>query len=434
MTTFKKDFFASIVVFLVALPLCLGIALASGAPLFSGLIAGIVGGVVVGTLSGSSLGVSGPGAGLAAVVLYSIDTLKSCEVFLLAVVIAGVMQVFLGLIQAGHVRHYFPSSVVKGMLAGIGVVIILKQIPHLVGYNKDPEGDFAFTQLDGHTTLTELYYMLESLNFGSILISLMALSVLIVWSGPLKKFALTKIIPGSLVAVLLGICVNQFFQMTGLFTLAQDQMVDIIPISSMSDFFAKLTTPDLSLWYDSKVYMIAALIAAVASLETLLCLEATDKLDPLKRKTSAERELLAQGAGNIVSGFLGGLPITQVIVRSSANIQSGGQTKVSAILHGIFLFLFVTYASFFLNQIPLATLAAILLLVGFKLASPGVFKEAFKEKRSYSISFVTTILGVVFSDLLSGIFLGFLVFHAVAFIEKRFQKEDWQTQTEKKKI
>ncbi len=417
MKSLKEDFFASIVVFLVALPLCLGIALASGAPLVSGLIAGIIGGIVVGFLSGSSLGVSGPGAGLAAVVLYSIHTLGSFESFLFAVVISGFMQIIFGLAQAGYVRYFFPQSVIKGMLAGIGVVIILKQIPHLFGYNSDPEGDFAFFQVDGHTTLNELFYMFERIDLGSVLISFFALFILVTWDKLAKH--LSKVVPASLFAVLAGILLNFLFQKTGFLVLSEDQLVNIVSVSSLPDFFSKLTGPDFTVWQDPKIYFVAFLIALVASLETLLCLEATDKLDPQKRKTSADRELLAQGVGNMVSGFIGGLPLTQVIVRSSANIHSGGKTKTSTILHGFFLLFFVVYAGALLNQIPIASLAAILLLVGYKLSNPDIFKESLRENLSYSTSFFTTVLGVVFSNLLLGIFLGFIVFHCVGLAEKR---------------
>ncbi|TNE54974.1 MAG: SulP family inorganic anion transporter [Bacteroidetes bacterium] len=406
----KYDLPASIVVFLVAMPLCLGIALASGAPLFSGIIAGIVGGLVVSLLSGSPLGVSGPAAGLAVIVLTSIQELGAFNTFLLAVVIAGIIQMLLGLLKAGVIGYYFPSSVIKGMLSGIGIIIILKQIPHAFGYDKDPEGDFAFSQVDGHNTLNELWYMLDSITPGALIITLVALAILILWERPfIKRTPGLNLVQGPLVAVIAGIVLNLVFQQAQGFALKTDQLVNIPVSGSIGGFLSQFTLPDFSQWANPQVYMIALTIAVVASLETLLCVEATDKLDPQKRVTPTNRELVAQGAGNMLSGLIGGLPVTQVIVRSSANIQSGGRSKASAFLHGVFLLVCVISIPTILNLIPLASLAAILFVVGYKLAKPALFREMYHKGRAQFIPFVVTIVGIVFTDLLMGIALGMVV-------------------------
>ena len=406
----KYDLPSSIVVFLVAMPLCLGIALASGAPLFSGIIAGIVGGIVVSVISGSPLGVSGPAAGLAVIVLASIQELGAYETFLLAVVIGGLIQIILGLIKAGVIGYYFPSSVIKGMLSGIGIIIILKQIPHAFGYDKDPEGDFAFSQVDGNNTFNELWYMLDFINPGALIIAVISLGILILWEQPfMKRSPIMRLIQGPLVAVIAGIVLNLAFQNSGDFALKTDQLVNIPVSDSIAGFFGLFTTPDFSQWNNPQVYVVGLTIAVVASLETLLCVEATDKLDPQKRVTPTNRELLAQGVGNMVSGSVGGLPVTQVIVRSSANIQSGGRTRASAFLHGIFLFICVMAIPTTLNMIPLASLAAILFVVGYKLAKPSLFREMYGMGRAQFIPFIVTILGIVFTDLLMGIALGMVV-------------------------
>ena len=417
----KDDLPASVVVFLVAMPLCLGIALASGAPLFSGIIAGIIGGIVVGALSGSQLGVSGPAAGLAVIVLTAIQDLGAYEIFLLAVVIGGIIQLVLGFLKAGIIGYYFPSSVIKGMLAGIGIIIFLKQIPHAVGYDKDYEGSFAFNNPDGHNTFSELYYMLDAISPGAVLITLISLAILILWERPFmkaKKF--TKIIQGPLVAVITAIFLGIILQSTS-YALKAEQMVNIPVAESISGFFQQFTLPDFSQWANPAVYITGITLAVVASLETLLCLEATDKLDPYKRVSPANLELKAQGVGNIVSGLIGGLPITQVIVRSSTNIQSGGKSKASAIIHGFFLILSAMLIPNILNLIPLASLAAILFLVGYKLAKPALFKEMYAAGKEYFIPFMVTILGIVLTDLLMGIGLGMIV--AIFYIlYKNYQK------------
>jgi MFS superfamily sulfate permease-like transporter len=406
----KSDFPASIVVFLVALPLCLGIALASDAPLFSGIIAGIVGGTVVALISKSSLGVSGPAAGLVIIVSEAITDLGTFEVFLLAVVIAGAFQIILGVIKAGIIGYYFPVAVIKGMLAGIGISIFFKQIPHAVGYQKDPEGDLAFSQVDGENTISELFNMVDYINPGAIIIALISLGILILWERPfMKKIALFGILQGALVVVLLGIGLNLVFADISFLRLTPEQTVNIPVAKDLGQFVDQFTLPDFSKIFEGAVWFIAAKIAVVASLETLLCVEATDKLDPEKNITPTNRELVAQGAGNMVSGLIGGLPITQVIVRSSANIQSGGKTKAAAFFHGILLLVSAITIPTALNLIPYSSLAAILLVVGFKLAKPSLFKEMYRLGVSQFIPFIVTILGIYFGDLLIGIGLGLVV-------------------------
>lgn len=406
----KYDLPASLVVFLVAVPLCLGIALASGAPLFSGIIAGIVGGIAVGALSGSQLGVSGPAAGLAVIVLTAIQELGAFEIFLLAVVLGGVFQLLLGFAKAGIIGYYFPSSVIKGMLSGIGIIIILKQIPHAVGYDKDYEGSLAFAQPDGHNTFSELFYMFEAISPGAVIITVLSMLILILWEQPfMKRIRLFQIVQGPLIVVSLGILLNLIFQNMPALALGGDQVVSIPVADSIAGFFGQFTFPDFSQIGNSAVWVTGITIAVVASLETLLCLEATDKLDPFKRVTPANRELKAQGIGNLISGLIGGLPITQVIVRSSTNIQSGGRTKMSAIVHGIILLLSAMAIPKLLNLIPLASLAAILFLVGYKLAKPVLFKQMFNLGQSHFVPFMVTILGIVFTDLLMGIGIGLVV-------------------------
>lgn len=406
---FKYDVPASVVVFLVALPLCLGIALASGAPLFSGIIAGIVGGTIVASISGSSLGVSGPAAGLAVIVLTAIQDL-GFEPFLLAVVIGGVIQLGLGFAKAGIIGYYFPTSVIKGMLSGIGIIIFLKQIPHAFGYDKDPEGEMNFVQPDGHNTFSELSYMLDGITPGAVVVTAVSLAILILWEQKfIKESKFMSLVQGPLVVVLAGIGLGMWFENIPSLTISQDHMVAIPVAQSVGDFVNQFTLPDFGSLGNAQIYITAITIAVVASLETLLCVEATDKLDPYKRVTPTNLELKAQGVGNIVSGFIGGLPITQVIVRSSANIQSGGRTKASAFLHGILMLIFVATIPNVLNKIPLASLAAILFLVGYKLAKPALFKEMYRKGMGQFIPFIVTILGIVFTDLLIGIGLGIAV-------------------------
>lgn len=406
----KQDAPSSLVVFLVALPLCLGIALASGAPLFSGLIAGIIGGLIVAPLSGSPLGVSGPAAGLAVIVYGAIEELGAYPTFLAAVIVAGVVQVLLGVLKAGVIGYYFPSSVIKGMLSGIGIIIFLKQIPHAFGYDSDPEGDFGFIQQDGHNTFSELSYMLEAISPSATLIAGLGLLILILWERPfMKKLSFTTIIQGPLVVVVTGIVLKLYFDGKEGWELVGDHLVSIPVTEGLSGFIGQFTTPDFSAFLNPAIYTIGITMAVVASLETLLCVEATDKLDPFKRVTPTNRELLAQGAGNIISGLVGGLPITQVIVRSSANIQSGGRTKASATLHGALLLISAFAIPAILNLIPLAALAAVLLIVGYKLAKPSMILGMWKKGSNEFIPFAVTVLGIVFTDLLMGIALGLVV-------------------------
>ena len=405
--TIKNDLPASIVVFFVALPLCLGIALASGAPLFSGLIAGIVGGILVGSLSGSQIGVSGPAAGLAAIVLTAIGTLGGYQNFLLAVVIGGLIQIALGVLRAGIIGYYFPSSVIKGMLTGIGIIIILKQIPHFFGYDRDPEGDFAFQQVDGENTISEIFNAFDFISPGATLIAVTALAILILWDRVLtKKSRIFQLIQGPLVAVVVGIIYYVITQGNDTWGISAEHLVSVPVPEDISSFFGQFSFPNFAVITNAEIWVTGFTIALVASLETLLCVEATDKLDPEKRVTPTNRELVAQGVGNMFSGMIGGLPITQVIVRSSANIQSGGKSKMSAIIHGIFLLVSVMLIPSLLNKIPLSVLAAVLFIVGYKLAKPALFMSMYNLGWKQFVPFIVTILGIVFWDLLKGIGLG----------------------------
>ncbi len=408
--TLKNDLPASVVVFFVALPLCLGIALASGAPLFSGLIAGIIGGIVVGGLSGSKIGVSGPAAGLAAIVLTAIGALGGYQNFLLAVVLGGIIQIVFGILKAGVIGYYFPSSVIKGMLTGIGIIIILKQIPHFFGYDADPEGDFAFFQVDGQNTFSEIFMALNNISLGSTLIAVIGLGVLLLWDKVLtKKSKIFQIIQGPLVAVILGILFFVFTKDNETFKISAKHLVSVPIPEDAASFLAQFSFPNFGAITNPEIWITAFTIALVASLETLLCVEATDKLDPDKNVTPTNRELLAQGTGNIISGLIGGLPITQVIVRSSANIQSGGKSKMSAIIHGFLLLISVILIPKLLNMVPLSVLAAILFIVGFKLAKPALFKKMYDLGWKQSVPFFVTVFGIVFTDLLMGIGLGLAV-------------------------
>ncbi len=403
----RYDLPASVVVFFVALPLCLGIALASGAPLFSGLIAGFLGGILVGSLSGSEVGVSGPAAGLTAIVLTAITALGGFENFLLALVLAGVFQMALGLLKAGVIGYYFPSAVIKGMLSGIGIIIILKQIPHFFGIDKDPEGDLAFRQVDGETTFSEITNVFEALSPGSTVIALIGLIVILVWDQFLiKRGHFFKVIQGPLVAVVLGILYFLITKSDPYWGITGVHLVNVPVPGSLGEFFDQFTTPNFAAIGNREIWVTAFTIALVASLETLLCVEATDKLDIYKRVTPTNRELIAQGIGNTFSGLIGGLPITQVIVRSSANIQSGNRSKLSAILHGFLLLISVLLIPRLLNKIPLSVLAAILLVVGYKLSKPSLFAQMYERGWKQFIPFIATVLGIVFTDLLKGIGLG----------------------------
>ena len=414
----KHDIPASIVVFFVAIPLCLGIALASGAPLFSGLIAGIVGGIVVGSISGSQVGVSGPAAGLAAIVLAAIASLGSYENFLLAVVLGGVLQLLFGVLRAGIIAYYFPSSVIKGMLTGIGIIIILKQIPHFFGYDADPEGDFAFFQIDGENTFSEIVNSINYISAGPTIIAMVSLAILILWNNVLsKKAKIFQLIQGPLVAVVVGIIFHAFTQGNSNLGMDPEQLVSVPIPEDTASFLAQFSFPNFGAIASTEIWVVAFTIALVASLETLLCVEATDRLDPEKRVTPTNRELFAQGTGNILSGLIGGLPITQVIVRSSANIQSRNKTKMSAIIHGFLLLISVILIPAFLNMIPLSVLAAILFMVGYKLAKPSLFKTLYDLGWKQFLPFVVTVVGIIFTDLLVGLALGLMVGLVVVLIK-----------------
>lgn len=408
---FKSDIKSGLVVFLVALPLCLGIALASGAPLFSGIISGIVAGIVVGILSGSQLSVSGPAAGLTAIVLAAISSLGSFEAFLLAGCLAGLMQITLGYLKAGVLSSYLPSNVIEGMLAAIGIIIILSQLPHAVGFDEMHEGDFFFINAAGdHQIFITLANAVNYIHPGAVVVVLVSLAILIAFMQVpfLKRM---KSVPGALVAVLAGIGINEIFKITGSsLEISKDHLVSLPVPESMAQFWSQFTLPDFSQIGSSEIWIVAITLAAVASIETLLCIEAADKMDPLKRYTNTNRELKAQGVGNLISCLIGGIPITSVIVRTTANITSGGRTKVAAIAHGLFLMLAVLAIPSFLNKIPLASLAAVLLVIGYKLASPSKFVNMWRNSRKFQfIPFVVTIVAIVMTDLLVGVGIGLAV-------------------------
>lgn len=403
-----SDLPSGLVVFLVALPLCLGIALASGAPLFSGIIAGVIGGIVVGSLSGSNTAVSGPAAGLTVIVLNAIDELGSFELFLCAVLLAGFIQIALGILKAGVIGYYFPSSVIKGMLAGIGIILIIKQIPYAFGVNETKNLENYIPFVNDWGTVLQLGNLTNEFDIGAIIITAVCLGILILWERPfLKRMAFTKIIPGALVVVLAGIGLNKFFKFfVPSFYLDTEDKVSLPQVESFSSFFNLFTTPDFSQIFSSDIWLVAFTIAIIASLETLLSLEASDKIDPYKRISPPNKELLAQGVGNILNGLIGGLPVTAVIVRSSANVTSGSKTKASAIFHGILLFASVVVIPGLLNLIPLACLAAILLMVGYKLTKVSLFRTQARLGWDQFLPFIITILGIVIFDLLIGIGLG----------------------------
>ena len=428
--TLKSDFASGLVVFLVALPLCLGIALASGAPLFAGIISGVVGGIVVGFLSNSHLSVSGPAAGLTAIVLTAITELGTFNSFLLAVFIAGIIQLLLGFIKAGSISNYFPTNVIEGMLAGIGVIIFLKQIPHAIGYDNDYEGDEAFLQSDGQNTFSELFNIFDYVQTGSLIVTIVSLVILIYWPKVdfLKKL---KLVPAALIAVVFGILLNEFFIQSGSsLAIGSEHLVSLPVPQSFDEFKTIFVFPDFLAVSNSKVWIVAITIAVVASIETLLCIEAADRMDSLKRYTDTNIELKAQGIGNILSSLLGGLPMTSVVVRTSANNNAGAKSKMSAIIHGLLLLVSVLAIPTLLNKIPLATLASILLLVGYKLANPKIIRHFWEKGKYQFIPFIATFIAVVFTDLLKGVALGIII--SVLFVLKgnmqrayNFRKEEY---------
>ena len=407
---FADDLRAGVVVFLVAIPLCLGIALASNAPLFSGLIAGISGGIVVTLFSKSRLGVSGPAAGLAVMVAVGIEAL-GLEAYLLAVIVCGVTQLVAGFLRAGVIAHYFPTTVIKGMLAGIGVILILKQIPHALGYDKSFEGELEFFQRDGHNSFTEIAYAFEAFSLGAIIITALSLAILILWENPrFKTTRAAKALPAPLLVVLLGIGLNHLYQAVAPSLVIMPEHLVAVPVSSsFTEFLSHFTLPDFSQLNNPEVYKIGLTLALIASIETLLSVEATDKLDPEKHVTPTNPELKAQGIGNIVSGLIGGIPVTQVIVRSSANVGAGARTRLASFIHGVLLLVCVAMIPGLLNEIPLASLAAILLVIGYKLARISLFRQMWREGAWQFVPFVVTVVGLVLTDLLTGILLGMVV-------------------------
>ena len=414
----------------MALPLCLGIALASGAPLFSGIISGVIGGIVVGYLSQSHLSVSGPAAGLTAIVLVAITDLGSFNAFLLAGLIAGCIQLLLGFVKAGSISNYFPNNVIEGMLAGIGVIIFLKQIPHAVGLDKDYFGDLSFFQEDGKNTFSEITGIFQDMQIGSLIITVVSLAILLIWNRVevLKKI---KLVPAALVAVIIGICLNELFiYLDNGFAVSADHLVKLPLPQNLDELAAIIVFPEFTAITNSKVWIVGLTIAIVASIETLLCIEAADRMDAQKRYTDTNVELKAQGLGNIISSLLGGLPMTSVVVRTSANNNAGAKSKMSAIIHGLLLLISVLAIPVILNKIPLATLAAILLLVGYKLANPKIIKHFFEKGKYQFIPFVATFIAVVFTDLLKGVMLGMII--SIIFVLKgnlkrayHFRKEEY---------
>lgn len=411
MNSMKKslsaDLLAGMVVFLVALPLCLGIAVASGAPPFAGVISGIIGGIIVGSLSKSNVSVTGPAAGLIAIILVAVTDL-GYETFLVAVMIAGLIQLTLGLAKAGGISSYFPTSVIEGMLVAIGIIIIKKELPHAIGYDLNHEGDFfsyhLFTSDQG--VFGELIHSFNFAHPGVMMVALVSIAIIIAFNKvpALKKI---KAIPGALVAVVAGIILNELFKTAMPAWVIADKHLVVLPTAdSIQAFFGQFQTPDLNGFTNPKVWVTGLTIAIVASIETLLCLEAGDKMDPLKRYSSANAELRAQGIGNLLSGLIGGIPMTSVIVRTTANINAGAKTKMAAIFHGMFLLLAVIAIPGLLNKIPMASLAAILIMIGLKLASPKVFKHMWHSGKEQFIPFIITVVAVVFTDLLKGVGIG----------------------------
>jgi len=407
----KQDIPAGIVVFLVALPLCLGIAMASGAPLFAGLIAGMIGGLVISWASGSQLSVSGPAAGLTVIVFNAIEQLGSYSGFLVAVVLAGILQITMGYLRAGIIGAFFPSSVIKGMLAAIGIILIIKQIPHAVGYDVSFEGDESYMQETASSSFHELIDAFSSISQGATIIAAVALLIMILWEIPwMKRFTLVRLFPGALIAVIWGVAYDllalEFFPE---WAVRGKHLVKLPVTADLGQFMHLFELPDFTYLMNPQVYVVAATLAIIASLETLLSLEAVDKIDPLKRTAPTNRELKAQGVGNIISGMIGGLPITSVIVRSSANINAGGQTRIASFIHGLLLVLSVMYLTTLLNLIPLACLAAILLQTGYKLAKPKLFIDLYKQGWGQFLPFIVTIIAILITDLLQGIIIGIAV-------------------------
>lgn len=395
----KSDLPSGLVVFLVALPLCLGIALASGAPLFSGLISGIVGGIVIGSLSNSQLSVSGPAAGLATLVLGAIIAIGDFQLFLCAVLIAGILQILLGMAKLGGIANYIPGSVIKGMLTSIGILIVAKQIPHAFGYDKDEKGNATELIPYGYEDMHELLQPLHHIEIGVTIICIVSILIMILWDKPFIKKRL-PFVPGALVAVVAAVIINSIWQASGSMLAVENEHLVRIPVAgNVNEFFSFFKLPDFNGFLNGKVIMYGFLIALIASLETLLSIEAIDNLDPERRVTNTNKELFAQGIGNSIAGLIGGLPITSVIVRSSANVNAGAKSKLSAVIHGFLLLICVVAIPFLLNKIPLSALAAILLMTGYKLAKPAVFRKMFKNGKYQYIPFIVTVVVILAIDL-----------------------------------
>ena len=404
----KYDLPAGLVVFLVALPLCLGIALASGAPLFSGIIAGICGGLIVPLISRASLSVSGPAAGLTAIVLLGIEKVGAFEGFLVAVILGGILQIILGLVKAGNLSSFFPSSVIRGMLAGIGLIVILKQWPHAVGYDIEQFGADKFKAAEFENTFTLLIHSFQHIEKGAIIIGLISIAILIVWAK--TKLKNINWLQGALIVVIAGILANRGFGyfLPGL-KLDQTHLVTLPSIDGFNGFIGALDFPDWTYLFKKEVLTVAVTIAIIASIETLLTIKAIDKLDPFKRETNPNRELIAQGAANSIAGLIGGIPLTSVIIRGAANASAGARTRMSAFFHGLLLLLSVLFITQYLNMIPLASLAGILLSVGYKLACPAVFKEIYRKGLDQFLPFAMTIIAILLTDLLIGILIGICI-------------------------
>ncbi|GLI95649.1 SulP family inorganic anion transporter [Methylocystis echinoides] len=404
------DIPAGVVVFLVALPLCLGIAVASGAPPFSGVIAGIVGGLVVSVVSGSQLSVSGPAAGLTVIVAAAVEKFGLGGA-VLAVALSGLFQIGMGYARAGVIGAYFPSAVIKGMLAAIGLILIVKQLPHAIGYDADADRDLSFLEDGANATFSFVWSSLNSISPGSTIVALVSLAILLLWdTDRIRGNRILALVPGPLVAVLFGILFNLAAQAVApFFAISPQHLVTLPPISGPLEFAGQIHLPDFRLLTDYHICVTAATLALVGSLETLLSLEAVDKLDPLKRTAPTNQELKAQGVGNLLSGIMGGLPITAVIVRSSANINAGAHTKVACIVHGVLLLLSVMFLASVLNMIPLACLAAVLLLTGYKLAKPRLVAEQFEKGFEQFAPFAVTIAAILLTDLLKGMAIGMAV-------------------------
>ncbi|MDB5661973.1 MAG: hypothetical protein JWM38_1268 [Sphingomonas bacterium] len=410
-STWKADLPASIVVALVALPLCLGVALASGAPLFSGIIAGIVGGIVVGAISKSPLSVSGPAAGLTVIVLGAIMTLPSFEAFLLAVVLAGMFQLLFGVTRAGILGEFVPSSVITGMLAAIGIILILKQFPHAIGYDGDYEGSFEFLQTDGFNTFSTIWYTLRSSVLpGAILIAGVSLAFLFWWDKARPKDGPLRFLPGPLVVVGIGIAGNALLGLVlPAWQIAPTHLVQVPVADGLGQFLSFFRFPDFSAIGNTAVWTTALTLAIVASLESMLSVKAVDEIDPRRRTTDKNREMFAQGAGNIVSGLIGGIPVTSVIVRSSANVEAKAESKASTMMHGLWLLLSVALIPTILNLIPLSALAAVLIATGYKLTKPALFTHRYKQGWTQFIPFVATVVAILLTDLLIGIVIGLVI-------------------------